>query len=452
MSDSGSIGDVGEPWEFDDPVPAYARARQGGRPLFLYWSAKWCPPCAEMQVTVLGRAPFRARLTSMVPLAIDGDQPGAQAYGESVDADVYPSMLLLDAAARVLIRMPCGLDVATFCAVIDAALRRRTPIAELAKVLCNDSRALTLDDITLLAFHYWPLDKRVLTETARLPLLERVDAAALTVGSVVGSRALIWHLIERAGRPTSDTPPALRNQLFGRFVELLQSSNATFSILYYVLVGLEPVLALLCGNDETMREALRVPLCVALERFVEDATLTWTERLIAQSALVSLQSNPEPQGDESLRNKTRTLVAAADTATDSQIERQSVMNMAGHLLKQSGFREESITLFRGEIDKSPWPTYFMPYVAETYMELDEREEALRWWYRAYEETLGKTTRFELGVRHIAARVRYAPTERAAIEQSVTRLLAEHGDDADMGRGRMRKALSLLTKTLAGWQP
>jgi hypothetical protein len=216
-------------------------------------------------------------------------------------------------------------------------------------------------------------------------------------------------------------------------------------------VGIEPVLALLCGNDETLRDALRAPLCMALERFVEDVSLTWTERLIAQSAFLSLQSNLEPQGDESLRNKTRTLVAAADAATHSQIERQSVMNMAGHLLKQSGFREESITLFRGEIDKSPWPTYFMPYVAEMYMEEGESDEAFRWWRRSYEETPGKTTRFELGVRYIEALVRHAPDKRALIESMVTRLLAERGEDGDMTRARMRGSLGLLARTLAHWQ-
>jgi hypothetical protein len=189
-----------------------------------------------------------------------------------------------------------------------------------------------------------------------------------------------------------------------------------------------------------------------LSRLVDDGSLSWTERLIAQSASVALQSMPEaPGGPAPLLERTRVMVASADAATVSATERQSVMNMAGHLLRQGGLREESIRLFRAEIDRSPWPTYFMPYVAEMYMEQNDRDEAFRWWQRSYDETPGKTTRFELGVRNIAALVRHAPEERSGIERMIARLFSDHGDDADMARGRVRKSLGLLARTLKGWQ-
>src|SRR6202000_1798667 len=105
----------------------------------------------------------------------------------------------------------------------------------------------------------------------------------------------------------------------------------------------------------------------------------------------ALSPDPPPL----LMQRTRALVAQADAATAGEVERQSVMNMAGHLLRQSGLRRESIGLFCREIARSPWPTYFMPYVAEMHMEEGESDEAFRWWRRAYEETPGKTTRFEL---------------------------------------------------------
>jgi protein disulfide-isomerase len=40
-------------WPFDDMDSALARSREIDAPIFLYWGTKWCPPCAEMQTTVL---------------------------------------------------------------------------------------------------------------------------------------------------------------------------------------------------------------------------------------------------------------------------------------------------------------------------------------------------------------------------------------------------------------
>ncbi|MGB6306963.1 MAG: thioredoxin family protein [Steroidobacteraceae bacterium] len=434
---------------FSDLDTALARSRQIDAPVFLYWGTKWCPPCAELHATVLKRSSFRARLAHMVALDVDGDALGAQACGERLDTEVYPTLLVLGGDEREWIRMPCGLSEDAFCAVIDAALRRRTPMAELAHALKDAASRLHEDDLTLLAFHYWPQDRRIHGGSARLALLDRLDEV-LPAGSESAARTLTWQLVERAARPAAETVPAVRHRLFDRFQALLHSRHATYSTLYYLLVGLESVLDLLCENDIAgRRRELSQSTGRVLLRLVDDTTLSWTERLIAQSASVSLHSTPElPGGPAELVGRTQALVASADAATSSATERQSVMNMAAHLLRQSGLREESLRLFRAEIGRSPWPTYFMPYVAEMYMEENDRDEALRWWRRSYEETAGKTTRFELGARYIAALARHAPQERALIESTLARLFVERGDDVDMARGRVRKSLGLLARTFA----
>jgi hypothetical protein len=450
-SEAVSAGRSGDPQPLDDLESALARSRDIDAPIFFYWGTKWCPPCAEMQATVLQRPSFRSRCANMVALYVDGDAPGAQVCGERLDTEVYPTLILLDREQLEWIRLPCGVAEDAFGAVIDAALRRRTPMSALADALDVAARPLHEDDLTLLAHHYWPLERRVRAGAERLPFLDRLDAAAMSGAPQNKSRILCWQLVERSGRPILDTPPLIRHRLYDGFLELLHSPQATYSTLYYLLVSLEPVVAFLCENETARRELTGV-IGGVLERLVDDGTLSWTERLIAQSANVALRMAPQAVGEPAPPiERTRIMVQNADATTASATERQSVMNMAGHLLRQSGLREESIRLFRAEIDRSPWPTYFMPYVAEMYMEQNDRDEAFRWWQRSYEETPGKTTRFELGVRYIAALVRHAPQERAAIERMVARLLSDRGDDADMTRARGRKSLALLARTLKGWQ-
>jgi len=447
----GHAGGGGDPWSFDDLNSATVRSREVDAPMMVYWGTKWCPPCAELRATVLQRPAFRARCDRLITVGVDGDALGAQALGERLHTEVYPTLLLLDGDEREWIRMPGGLGEDRFCAVIDAALRRRTPAAVLADAL-GRGRDLHEDDLTVLAHHYWPQDQCVHPSSKRLPFLARLQDAAASRGLECESRVLVWRLVESAGRPDGDSGADGRHGLYDGLLELLHSRYATYSTLYYVLVSPEAVVAFLCANDGGRRRELTGVIGRVLDRLGKDAALSWTERLIAQSASVAMQSAPEVSGcPPPLVERTRVMVASADAATVGVTERQSVMNMAGHLLRQSGLREESISLFRAEIDRSPWPTYFMPYVAEMYMEQDERDEALRWWQRSYDETLGKTTRFELGVRYIAALVHHAPQEHAAIDRMVARLFSDHGDDVDMARGRIRKSLGLLARTLGRWQ-
>ena len=82
---------------------------------------------------------------------------------------------------------------------------------------------------------------------------------------------------------------------------LLDSREATFSALYYLLVAVEPVVEFLCEDDAgRRRDLIKAFLCVA-ERLVEDPTLSWTERLIAYSAQLSLRSDAARKSRRPLR-------------------------------------------------------------------------------------------------------------------------------------------------------
>ena len=64
-----------------DVDAAFAPARAESKPVFLYWGAKWCPPCNQVQATLFNRQDFIERSRAFVPVYVDGDSPGAQKLG-----------------------------------------------------------------------------------------------------------------------------------------------------------------------------------------------------------------------------------------------------------------------------------------------------------------------------------------------------------------------------------
>jgi thiol:disulfide interchange protein len=69
---------------FDGSIDAaFAAAAAEHKPVFLYWGARWCPPCHELKAYVFSRPDFRDRMRQFVPVYLDGDAPGAQRLAEA---------------------------------------------------------------------------------------------------------------------------------------------------------------------------------------------------------------------------------------------------------------------------------------------------------------------------------------------------------------------------------
>ena len=81
-------------WFAGDVDAAFAAARAAPRPLFLYWGAEWCPPCAQVKATIFNRREFQDRSRLFVPVYLDGDTPSAQKQAERFGVVGYPTMIL----------------------------------------------------------------------------------------------------------------------------------------------------------------------------------------------------------------------------------------------------------------------------------------------------------------------------------------------------------------------
>ena len=73
---------------------ALAEAKIRNKPLLVYWGAVWCPYCQALKKSVFTRHDFIEKTRLFIPVYLDGDQPGAQAWGERFKISGYPLSLI----------------------------------------------------------------------------------------------------------------------------------------------------------------------------------------------------------------------------------------------------------------------------------------------------------------------------------------------------------------------
>ena len=96
-SKSATVAEPAIVWYSGSVESAFAAARAQNKPVFLYWGAKWCPPCHELKATVFSRPDFVEKLKLFIPVYLDGDDPGAQKWGDRFGVSGYPTVLVLRA-------------------------------------------------------------------------------------------------------------------------------------------------------------------------------------------------------------------------------------------------------------------------------------------------------------------------------------------------------------------
>ena len=147
--------------------------------MFVYWGAKWCPPCNQVKATLFNRQDFIERSRAFVPVYVDGDSPGAQKIGARFKVSGYPTMVLFTPQGQEVTRLPGEVEPVRYTEVLTLGMNAARPVsAVLADALAKPA-SLTANDWRLLAFYSWDTDHQQVTSKDRLPatLLALADAA-----------------------------------------------------------------------------------------------------------------------------------------------------------------------------------------------------------------------------------------------------------------------------------
>lgn len=433
-------------WMENDLDAALREAGRRKTPALVWWTAKWCPPCNELFCAIFSAPCFAERAERLVLAKLDGDAAGAQAIGDRLAVTSYPSPLLLDPDGTERLRFPGGLKAPEFCGVMDLVIAHPRRIGELVGLVdCGGD--LSSRDVSLLAYHWWSIDPKHAAGAARVPFLLRV-LERIPAAMPEASRRLLPQILWAAARgDTGVDAPSLaeRSDLSAALLAQLRH-GPSYSEAYPLLVD-PSILGALAAAGTAARRELDAALRSAAEGIIATQDPTHTERLIALSAILALGKVLEgPAAIERLVPRVREAVRTANETSATFPERQTAINMAGHLLKAAGLREEAAALFRHEAEHSPEGSYFMSYLADIAFEKGDAVEGLAWLRKAWESTPPGSSRFSRGVRFVSRAVERGLATPDPIESLVTRLLAE-SEPGDLGSGRNRANLEALVSAL-----
>ena len=445
-------------WFAGDVDAAFAEAKASGKPIFLYWGAEWCPPCAQIKSTIFNKREFQERSKLFVPVYLDGDTPSAQRHGEHFGVVGYPTMILFRPDGTEITRLPGTVDIARYATILDVALADARPVAEILKAAASGGE-VTTNDWRLLAYYSWATDNgRVLPAPERLETFRRLhDRCPPELAPECGR--LYFEYLGAAGREAEGGKTPLngleRADARRQLLALLGAPAAAATNVDNVLYAPEDVITLLSDAGTPERKQLTGAWREALGRLLsgpDAATLSGPEQLNAVRAkmLLARLDALDAELPPALLDEARSTVARVDAATTDGYARQAAVNAAAGLYWEAGLDDDANRLLVAELEKSKSPYYFMLDLAELAKKAGREEEAVEWLAKAYAGAQGPATRFQWGYNYLVGVLEMTPEDSARIERVGLEVIGELDGSPDAFYQRTRMRLEQLSAKLLEW--
>jgi thiol-disulfide isomerase/thioredoxin len=448
-TDAGASGIA---WHDGDVDSAFAAATASGKPVLLYWGAEWCPDCKQLKSSVFTRADFVARTRLFVPVYLDGDLPGAQAWGDTFRVTGYPTLVILTPDRREITRIAGGMDLNLYATALDNALGDVRPVAEVVDLALAAEAPLGADDCRRLAYHGFGLEDADVFPPALLGRALR-NAAARCPAEPAALRVRLQLLAAAQAAVTAAAPgadvAAVRAALAGTSAAIADDAAPgnidvlnTFPAGFFAAARTaDPAAAAVLGTrwDAVARGA-------AADARYSPADQLFAERLRVVAAAGLADDGKAPPA----------LAAATLARADELLAKHpkgfvhaSIVNAALMLYADLGEWERSRDLLKAEAATSKNAHYYLGHLAQVEEVLGNRDEALRLLGEAYARSAGTATRAQWGYDYLRGLLRLSPDDTAAIAATGRELLDGLGTRENVHR-RTRQRLTKVGAELGAW--
>ena len=438
----GASPPAGINWFKGDVEDAFKAAKSSGRPLFLYWGARWCPPCIKMTKTVFSKPLFREKIKGFIPIYFDGDQDRAQIWGEKLKSKGYPTLMIFNSDGQEIMRLPIDVSVEQYAKLLDAALKGGAKsIGQILKLVKTSSlQKISRQDWSMLAGHAWFQDKVLgLSKAQKREVLK--DLLKKVPVAYKEERYRFFLLYLSVARESSDK---LR-QYVSLLEELLRDRTFIQKNFGDVILKL-PSIVLKIYAGRTSGE-----LVVAEKRLLEISSRmrgTREERLLGLYPTLVFKKGGLPA---SFEGQLLRAVAEVDRSVTDREERQSIMSTAVQLLMMAELVDKARDYAVKEIKKSASPWYFMGVAADIEEKRGDFKMALEWGRKSWSEAKGANTRFARGGAYLLKLLSLSAKDVNTIHGAFEKVLKEILEREDAFSGRNRDVFERLGKAVSKWE-
>jgi len=446
--------DAGIAWREGDVEDAFVEARDSGKPVLLYWGAKWCPPCNQLAATVFKRPDFIEQTQQFVAVHLDGDSAGAQQWGDYFGIVGYPTLIVLRPDRVEMMRISGGTDVEQFPRVLALALKQTEPVSGILETALTSPDRLGEDDWTLLASYGWEVDEQKLAgERDAAAMLRQLASTCpdATLKQRLEMKALTASII------AADEPAqALNADLRPPAQALLRAVLADPAAVQLNLAELEyagaDMLVAVAPDDAGVREALAAELFSTMDAVYADAGRSLGERADAANPEVSYWAmmHPDAPYPDALVEKVQARAKWFDEAAKTPQDRQASISHVAGLLDDVGDSAGAKALLTADLETSMAPYYQMIALSKLAEKRGDTAAALDWLAQAYTASEGPATRLEWGFRYVNGLLRISPDDRDTIQSVSAALIDDVADSPNAYYQRSRMVLDALGQKLAAW--
>lgn len=428
---------------------AFAKAKAENKPLFLYWGAVWCPPCVQIKKTVFASREFIALSELFVPYYLDGDTKEAQATGERFGVKGYPTMIVFNPAGEEITRIPGAIDIGRYNEVLRISLNHMRPTKQLLRAAMTAPDTLDAADYTQLAFYSWGQDFNTLPEDSGPSLFNDLAAQAEKHDEIAAARLYMQYLVASSGEHSDETPVQIEGTQ-QRLSAILNSDELVvacwdsfaYSPEIVEILALEPE-----GRKKlkTLWQDRTMALRHRPELSVEEQMAAWIPMLYFhfESTEEPLPASVVGQLDEE--------ITEANASVSNAYARQSLVNQIRWVYQTAKMYDKARTVLLTELETSKSPYYFMSSLGSLAEQQEKSGEAMEWYRKAYENSIGSATRFQWGGSYVRALIRLTPDENELILSTAEALFNELDSTGEIFSGRNFRVLQQLNAQLIAWK-